>query len=83
MSNFRDIYRQPPINDKAYVMKFGKYEGNDIETIIEEWCDAQYLVWLHNNTDFELSAELLEECEGWGEQQARQFAREKERFSRA
>ena len=74
--NFRDIYRQL-VTSKSYVMPFGKYAGNDLTTIIEEWCDAQYLVWLHHNTDFELSTELLDECEGWGEQQANQRAREK------
>lgn len=77
--NFRDIYKQP-VTSKSYVMPFGKYAGNTIETIVEEWCDAQYLVWLHHNTDFELSADLLDECEGWGKEQADQWAREKQSF---
>ena len=80
MPSFRDVFKTAPIDDKSHVMKFGKYAGNTLETIIDEWRDAQYLVWLHHNTDFELSADLLEECEGWGEQQARQWAREKESF---
>ncbi len=64
--SFRDVYRQKPIDSKDYVMPFGKYKGKTIKEVIEGWCDAQYLVWLHENSDgFELSANLLEECEGY------------------
>lgn len=52
-----------PIRDRDYVMPFGKHKGETIRDIIE--CDAQYLMWLHNQEgfDFELHADLVDDCE--------------------
>lgn len=41
---------------------FGKYKGESIADLIE--VNPQYLVWLHENSDFfELDSNLLEEAE--------------------
>jgi hypothetical protein len=53
--------RREPVTDKNFVMPFGKYRGWSIEMLLES--NAAYLVWLHNNTDFELCDDLLEEAE--------------------
>lgn len=45
-------------------MPFGKYRGETIQDILD--VDPNYLVWVHNNTDFELGYELLEEAENNG-----------------
>lgn len=53
--------RPEPISDRNHVMKFGKYRDLSLCQIIEG--DPKYLLWLHENTDFELHWELLEEVE--------------------
>lgn len=55
--------RQPnePIRDWSHKMRFGKYSGESLKDIFEN--DPDYLKWLHENTDFELHAELLEQLE--------------------
>lgn len=59
----RSTHKQNEIvTDRKHLMTFGKYKGESIQDILD--VDAQYLVWLHNNSDFELSAELLDEAEG-------------------
>lgn len=45
-------------------MTFGKYRGDRIQDILDN--DPHYLVWCHENTDFELDHELLEEAENNG-----------------
>lgn len=44
-------------------MTWSKYKGYSIEMILKE--EPSFLVWLHNNTQFELGNELLEEAEGY------------------
>lgn len=45
-----------------HVLTFGKYKGESIEDILET--DPQYLIWLHNNSEyFELDYRLLEIAE--------------------
>lgn len=56
--------RQEPITDVNVRMPFGKYRGETIQDILD--CDPNYLVWAHNNTDFELGHELLELAENQG-----------------
>ena len=54
--------KREPIRDRDTVLAFGKYKGESIADVMEE--NPQYLVWLHNNSEyFELHADLLEECE--------------------
>lgn len=60
-SNQTTTYKREPIRDPKHVMRFGKYKDNTIEHIAER--DPQYLIYLHNNTDFELHADLLEAVE--------------------
>jgi uncharacterized protein (DUF3820 family) len=51
-----------PIKDREHILTFGKYKGESIDEMME--VNPQYLVWLHNNSDFfELSSELLDEAE--------------------
>jgi uncharacterized protein (DUF3820 family) len=56
------------VTDIKAVLAFGKYKGESLQEIIDN--DPQYLLWLHNNTDFELSAELLDLVEGSPSKQA-------------
>lgn len=51
----------PTITDRKHVMTFGKRKGYSIEDLIE--ADPQYLVWLVNNTDFDLDHKLVDEAE--------------------
>ena len=61
--SLKSIYKKDPISDRETVLTFGKYKGESIADILEE--DAQYLVWLHDNSDFfELDHILLDEAEG-------------------
>lgn len=50
-----------PVTDRKMLMPFGKYAGESIADILD--CDPNYLVWIHNNTQFELGHELLDEAE--------------------
>lgn len=62
MSRSQAQRRPSPITDIDTVLTFGKYKGESIADIIE--CDPQYLVWLHNNSEFfELSSSILDEIE--------------------
>lgn len=54
------LFRQT-VTDREYVMPFGQYKGLTIDTIL--FRRPQYLVWLVNNTDFDLDHKLLEEAE--------------------
>lgn len=58
------IERREPITDRNKVIGFGRYKAETIQDILDN--DPQYLVWLHENTDFELGHELLEEAENNG-----------------
>jgi len=54
-----------PITDRRHVMTFGKYEGIDIQEILDK--DPLYLVWLVENVpEFDLHYTLLEEAENNG-----------------
>jgi uncharacterized protein (DUF3820 family) len=55
--------RKPePISDIDHVMTFGKYKGEAIVDILDY--DPNYLIWLHNNSEyFELDYKLLEIAE--------------------
>ena len=53
-----------PITDRHTVLQFGKWKGSTIDELLLDAPD--YLVWLHENTDFELGCELLEEAENNG-----------------
>lgn len=50
-----------PIRDLDYRLTFGKHRGETIRDLMKNVPD--YLTWLHNNTDFELHAELVEKLE--------------------
>jgi hypothetical protein len=50
-------------------MPFGKYKGETIADLLFD--DPAYLEWLHNNTDFELHADLLDEVQTSYEDAAR------------
>lgn len=59
----RSTYKRPdPISDENHRLTFGRYEGKTIKQVLDE--DANWLVWAHNNTAFELHAELLDRAEG-------------------
>lgn len=62
-SNQQPINREP-VTDRKMLMPFGKYVGQSIADILD--CDSNYLVWLHNNTQFELGHQLLDEAEMQG-----------------
>jgi hypothetical protein len=53
--------RKQPTTDRNYAFRGGKHQGHTIAELLD--ADPQYLLWLHHNTDFELSAALLEEAE--------------------
>lgn len=58
----KDIYKRAPISDRETVLTFGKFRGESIADILET--EPQYLVWLHDNSDFfELDHILLDEAE--------------------
>lgn len=60
--SLKSIYKKDPISDRETVLTFGKYKGESIADILAT--DPQYLVWLHDNSDFfELNYLLLEEAE--------------------
>lgn len=54
--------KREPIRDAKHVMTFGKYKDFSINEITE--VDPKYLLWLHDNTDFELHADLYDEITG-------------------
>lgn len=56
--------KREPITDRHTVLQFGKWKGSTIDELLLDAPD--YLVWLHENTDFELGHELLEEAENNG-----------------
>ncbi len=60
--NYRDVYRQPTITDKQYVMRFGKHKNRTIEYIldVEPW----YISWLAENTDMDFDHKIMTEAEG-------------------
>lgn len=60
MSRSKQIKRNI-VTDRNTVLTFGKWKGASIDELLLD--DPQYLVWLHNNTEFELGHELLEEAE--------------------
>lgn len=69
--SLKSIYKKEPISDREAVLTFGKYKGESIADILET--DAQYLVWLHDNSDFfELDHILLDEAEQGGRAQRRE-----------
>lgn len=54
--------RREPISDRNAILTFGKYKGESIADLME--VNPQYLIWLHENSDFfELDASLFEEVE--------------------
>lgn len=53
--------KREPISDRKHVLTFGKYQGDTIDDVLLD--DPGYLVWLHNNTDFELNDVLLDAAE--------------------
>jgi len=53
--------KREPIIDRHAVLQFGKWKGSTIDELLLDAPD--YLVWLHENTDFELGCELLDEAE--------------------
>lgn len=55
----REKMEREPIRDKKFVMPFGKYKGESIADVME--MDPNYLLWAHENTDFELHADLYDE----------------------
>lgn len=62
MSRSQQHKKPEPISDMDHVLTFGKYKGESIEDILET--DPQYLIWLHNNSEyFELDYRLLEIAE--------------------
>jgi|GEM_PF-3387004 len=60
----RESFTRQPITDRKHVIGFGRYKRETVQDVLDN--DPQYLVWLHENTDFELSYELLEEAENNG-----------------
>ena len=67
-------YRPEPIQDVNTKLQFGKYKGKTIAEVMEN--DKQYLAWLHNNSVFfELSPELLEQAEGWQQEELNEMHR--------
>ena len=48
-------------------MPFGKYKGFAIADILVG--DPRYLLWLHENTDFELHADIFDEVNERGEKE--------------
>lgn len=51
-----------PIRDRKFVMPFGKHKGESIADLME--IDPHYLIWVHENTDLELHADLYDEAAG-------------------
>lgn len=61
VTNFKDIYRREPVRDKSFVMPFGKWQGIEIGEVMQD--DPDYLMWLVENTDFDIHADLMDEME--------------------
>lgn len=60
-SNQTTAYKREPVRDKNFVMPFGRFKGISIDDVM--YSDPKYLLWLHDNTDFELHADLYDEVE--------------------
>lgn len=50
----------PTITDRKYVLRFGKYAGNDVQDILDN--DPLYIDWLQSNTDMDFAWDILEEA---------------------
>lgn len=50
-----------PIRDPNYRMAFGKHRGETLGDLMKNVPD--YLLWLHEHTEFELHADLVEKLE--------------------
>lgn len=50
-----------PIRDPEYRMQFGKHKGETLGDLMENVPD--YLLWLHEHTNFELHADLVEQLQ--------------------
>lgn len=62
MSRSTPVRKLDPIDSLDHVLTFGKYKGETVGDILE--VDPQYLIWLHNNSEFfELNYRLLEIAE--------------------
>lgn len=53
--------KHEPVSDRNFVMPFGKYMGISVDVLIKDAPD--YLFWLTQNTEFELSHTLQDELE--------------------
>ncbi len=49
------------ITDRNTVLTFGKWKGSSIDELLLD--DPQYLLWLAENTEFDLHYSLVEEAE--------------------
>lgn len=58
--NYKEVYRQT-INDKQFVMPFGKFKGKTIEFILD--CEPWYISWLNEKTDLDFDHKILDEAE--------------------
>lgn len=62
--SLKDIYNisTEPIRDKDFVMPFGRHKGLTLGEVMTG--DPGWLMWLHNHTDLELHADIIDELEG-------------------
>jgi hypothetical protein len=68
-----------PITDRNHILTFSKYAGMTIEEVLRE--DKFFLVWLHNNSPMELSAELLDDAMGITDEERAEWLNSLSRFS--
>lgn len=64
MGRSQNQQRREPITDRRFILGFGRYKGYSVDDILD--ADPGYLVWLTENTDFELGYDLLDEAENGG-----------------
>jgi len=60
--NWREVYRQPTITERSFVMPFGKHKNKTIGELLD--IDPWYISWLAENTDMDFDHDILREANG-------------------
>jgi hypothetical protein len=72
-----------PITDRQFKFNYGKFNGCTVEEVL--LVKPAYLTWLHANTPFKLSAEVLAEATGKTDRPApltiREFHKQREQVA--
>ena len=61
MSRSQQQPKREPIQDKNFVMPFGRYKGETLGDVLE--VNSAYILWLHENTDMDFHYTIIEEAE--------------------